>query len=190
MHVLPRACVRACHERGQARVRRAASTLAVVALRRVLPEFTVPGFKTTAAEIYDAVGAALAAADGARLRLLTTPSCFTKMAASLRARGVGERHEWRALGTRASIKQVRIGHNASAGTVQYVQVTAHIDARLVWQVRDAEGALVGGAGAEGAPFNASDYWVFERCLAGVHPAWRLKERLEVAPPGVAKERVR
>lgn len=70
------------------------STLAVIDLRRVLPEFTVPKFKDEAAHIFVGVGAALAAADVSTLRRLTTPMCFATMSSSLSARPSGEQHSW------------------------------------------------------------------------------------------------
>ncbi len=161
-----------------------ASTLAVVQLRNGLSGWSVPQFKDEAAQIYTSVGTALAAADEAALRQLTTRSCFTTMAQSLRSRPAGERHHWQALDVAASIKQVRIGHHRQTPARRFAQVTAAIDARLVWTITDRRGKRVGGVGSKEEPFTASDFWVFERCISepAEAPAWRLKERLQPVAP--------
>jgi predicted lipid-binding transport protein (Tim44 family) len=139
----------------------------------------VPTFKEEAAEIYAGVGAALAAADEAKLRQLTTPSCFATMAASLRERPAGQRHKWTTLDVATSVVQVRIGHNASLPERQFAQVTCSLDAKLVWTISDKKGARIGGLGSKDAPHQTLDWWVFERCIASPPepPRWRLKERI-------------
>lgn len=161
-----------------------ASTLAVVQLRNGLTGWTVPNFRDEAAGIYSRVGAALAAGDEPALRRLTTRSCFSAMSTSLKERARGERHRWDALDVAASIKQVRIGHHVSAPERRFAQITASIDAKLVWTINDSRGARVGGVGSKASPWGTSDYWVFERCISEAveAPAWRLKERLTIAEP--------
>lgn len=141
--------------------------------------FTVPTFKEEAAKIYAGVGAALAAADEAKLRQLTTPSCFATMAGSLRERPAGQRHKWTTLDVATSVVQVRIGHNASLLERQFAQVTCSIDAKLVWTITDKKGARIGGLGSKDAPHQTLDWWVFERCISSPPepPRWRLKERI-------------
>ncbi len=176
------------------------STLAVVNLRKVLvltqnplspvtlmPEsalrqavgFTVPQFKEEAAEIYAGVGTALATADEATLRKLTTPSCFATMSASLRERPAGQRHKWTTLDVATSVVQVRIGHHASLPERKFAQVTCSIDAKLIWTITDKKGVRIGGLGSKDAPHETVDWWVFERCIAEPPepPRWRLKERI-------------
>ena len=157
------------------------STLAVVQLRNTVQGWTVPKFREEAEKIYVEVGDALAAADHSRLRKLTTPSCFSAMAAALRDRPKGQRQRWKVLNVKSSIRQVRIGHHATHVERRFAQVTCSIDADLIWEVTDRKGAKVGGLGTADEPHTASDYWVFERCIAQPPepPAWRLKERLVI-----------
>lgn len=157
------------------------STLAVVQLREKMAGFSVPNFRSEAQALFCSVGDALAKADEHKLRGLTTPMCFATMAASLKARPTGERHEWKAVEVVASMKQVRVGHHASNEERKFAQITARITAKLVWSIRDRKGALVGGVGSPDAPFAIDDYWVFERCIGDdAAAAWRLKARLEVS----------
>ena len=143
----------------------------------------MPHFKRHAAQRFDGVGAALAAADEPALRELTTPSCFAAMMPTIRNRPAGQRQLWHSQNVDAKIKQVRIGHNASAPNMQYAQVTCEIDAEVVWEILSPRGEVIGGTGKKGEPFRAQSNWVFEGCIsikadpaAPLH-AWRLKERL-------------
>jgi predicted lipid-binding transport protein (Tim44 family) len=156
-----------------------ASTMAVVQLRRSVDGWTVPRFKLEAAQIYTDVGDALAAGDEAALRKLTTPSCLTTMLRSLRSRPKGQRHRWETLDVTASVRQVRIGHHASAPERRFAQVTCEIQAQIIWSIKDRKGGRVSGLGSKEAPHAANDIWVFERCIADPvePPVWRLKEKL-------------
>ncbi len=157
------------------------STLAVVRLRRALPGFSVLDFKKEAASLFDRVGDALARADERALARLTTPSCHKPMAASLRARPRGEEHSWAVSGITASIKQARVGHNATNKDIHYAQLTCAIDAQVIWEIR-RKGERVGGVGSAEQPHALCDYWVMERCLSddpqvAASSAWKLKMRL-------------
>ena len=164
------------------------STMAVVTLRGKVPGFTVPNFKEEAAGIYADVGSALAAADEAELRKLTTPSCFATMASSFRKRPPGQRQKWTTLEAVASVVQVRVGHHASMPGRQFAQVTCKVDAKLVWTIQDKKGVTVGGLGSKDEPHQMRDFWVFERCIAEPPepPRWRLKERIAQPKEGGAE----
>jgi len=165
------------------------STLAIVNLRQRLPGWGVPTFRGEAGELYRQVSLALAAADVKRLKKLTTPSCYALLADSVKKRPAGQRHAWEATEVAASVKQVRLAHNAKDPDRQYAQVTCSIAAKLVWVIEDASGAKVGGLGTAEAPYATDDYWVFERLLPPASPApsmplgeegvWRIKSRLVV-----------
>ena len=158
------------------------STLAVVQLRDNVPGFTIPNLKEEAANIFCGVGSALANADQRQLQQLTTPMCFSTMSKSLQGRPVGERHSYKAVDAVANVKQMRVGHHASAPSRRFAQATCSITANVVWTIKDARGKLIGGVGTEETPFSLSDFWVFERCIAGEDAArsrWRLKVRLEM-----------
>ena len=159
------------------------STLAVVTLRKDVEGWGVPRFKAEAAKIYSDVGVALASGDEAALRQLTTPSCFAELAASVRARPVGQRHRWETLSCTASVVQVRVGHHASNPERRFAQVTCAIDASLVWTISDKKGVVVSGLGSSAEPYRDNNvWWVFERCISlpAEPPAWRLKE--QIRPP--------
>lgn len=143
--------------------------------------WTVPTFKEEAAQIYTDVGAALAAADEKQLRMLTTPSCYATMAASLRERPGGQKQRWQTLDVSTSVVQVRIGHHASFPERRFAQVTCSIDAKLVWTITDKKGKSIGGLGTRDQPHASKDWWVFERCISAPPepPRWRLKERIAV-----------
>jgi hypothetical protein len=151
------------------------STIALAQLQRAIG-FTVPLFKTHAAVLFEEVGVALARADEAALARLTTPSCLATMRAALKARPKGQRHSWISHGADASIKQIRLGHSSRERHRKFAQVTCAIEAKMVYEIRDKEGKLVGSTGSEAAPHALTDVWVFERVLAE-GGAWRLKERL-------------
>lgn len=157
------------------------STMQVAQIRQNLPEFTVPKFTIEASEIYTQVGAALAAADEKALRRLTTPSCFAGMRENIRGRPFGQRQKWETLSVTARVRQVRVGHHKSHPERHFAQVTCSIDASVLWTVRDKSGARVGGVGSADEPYQASDLWVFERCVTDPPepPAWRLKEKMPV-----------
>ena len=160
------------------------STLAVVTLRKDLEGWGVPRFKEEAARIYTDVGTALANADEAALRRLTTPSCLAAMLPSLRSRPAGQRQRWETLECNTSVVQVRIGHHASNPDRRFAQVTCGIDAKLVWTITDKKGATVGGLGSAAEPYREKDvWWVFERCISqpAEPPAWRLKEQIRAEP---------
>ena len=174
------------------------STLAIVNLRKRLPDWGVPTFRSEAGELYRQVSLALAAADVKRLKKLTTPSCYALLADSVKKRPVGQRHAWEATEVAASVKQVRLAHNSKDPDRQYAQVTCSIAAKLVWVIEDSSGAKVGGLGSVEAPYATDDHWVFERLLHPASPApsmplgeegvWRIKSRLVVE--GVAPEPVK
>lgn len=151
------------------------STIALAQLQRAIG-FTVPLFKTHAAVLFEEVGVALARADETALARLTTPSCLATMRAALKARPNGQRHSWISHGVDASIKQIRLGHSSRDRSRKFAQVTCAIDARMVYEIRDGAGKLVGSTGTEAAPHALTDVWVLERVLVdgGI---WRLKERL-------------
>lgn len=151
------------------------STIALAQLQLAIG-FTVPTFKTHAALLFEEVGVALARADEAELARLTTPSCLATMLPALRSRAKGEKHQWISHGVNASIKQIRLGHSSRNRDRKFAQVTCAIEAKMVYEVRDASGKLVGSTGSEAAPHAVTDFWVFERMLAE-GGTWRLKERL-------------
>ena len=157
------------------------STLAIVQLRNFVNEFSALEFKAQAADLFTNVGQALARADEKRLATLTTPSCFRQMLASLRARPQGQVHTWSCPDITASIKQARIGYNASDKDVKYAQLTCAIDAKIVWEIRNDAGKLIGSTGSEEAPHALRDFWVMERCLSesASRSGWQLKERLMI-----------
>lgn len=139
----------------------------------------MPKMKEEAAAIYADVGAALAAADEAKLRKLTTPSCFATMSAAIRDRPAGQRQTWTTIDANASVVQVRIGHHASNAERRFAQVTCRMDAKIIWAITDKKGKSIGGLGSDEAPHETRDTWVFERCIAEPTepPRWRLKERI-------------
>lgn len=162
----------------------AVSTRGIIMLRRELEGWGVPRFKQEAADIYTGVGKALAAADEAALKKLTTASCFAQMLPSLRARPAGQRHAWETLSCTATVVQVRIGHHKSNAERRFAQVTCGIDAQVVYTMQDKKtGAVVGGLGSAAEPYHEKNvWWVFERCISQPvePPAWRLKE--QIRPP--------
>jgi predicted lipid-binding transport protein (Tim44 family) len=151
------------------------STIALAQLQRAIG-FTVPVFKRHAAVLFEEVGVALARADEAALARLTTPSCLATMRVALKARPRGQRHAWISHGVDASIKQIRLGHSSRDRTRKFAQVTCSIEARMVYEIRDGAGKLVGSTGSEDAPHALTDLWVMERVLVE-GGTWRLKERL-------------
>ena len=154
------------------------STLAVGQLRRAT-DFTVPLFRAEAQDLYQKLGKALASADADELRKLATPTQYSQLIQSLESRSASEVHTYEATDVVAHIRQVRLGHAASAPELKFAQVTAAISARVVWRVCDAAGEIVGGLGADDPPYDIKqDLWVFESCTTET-PAlgWRLKARL-------------
>lgn len=154
------------------------STLAVVQLRQTT-DFTVPRLREEAAQIFCDVGDALARRDKRRLKQLTTPMCYSSMEKALQVRPSGEVHQYRAVEASANVKQFRIGHLASDSTRRFAQATCLINAKVVWEIKDAEGQRIGGVGTEDEPHQLSDLWVFERCISGDNSevmSWRLKLR--------------
>ena len=144
------------------------STLAIAQLRRTVPDFNVPDFKRTAADLYTSVSTALAEGNRGRLEAMCTASCYATLERSLRSRARGERHSWRGGSVVASVKMVRLGHQKGGGSDQkgggsnegkgaedlprkYAQVTCQITAELLYDVFDRHGVRVGGAGSEEAP---------------------------------------
>ena len=71
------------------------STMAVVTLRKEAG-WSVPSFRTEAANLYSEVGAALASGDQAALRDITTPSCYSTLLPTLKTRPAGNVHSWEA----------------------------------------------------------------------------------------------
>ena len=144
----------------------------------------MPRFKAFAADNFCKVGEAFAAADEASLRQLTTASCFRTLQSSLQSRPAGQSHRWRSFGVDARIKQVRLGHHASDHEVRFAQVTCEILARIVWELHDSNGEVIGKTGSDGDPFRVNDFWVFERNISvgAKQPdspqTWLLKERLK------------
>ena len=109
------------------------------------------------------------------------------MEASLAQRRRGEQHQWSCSDVVASVKQIRIGANASRPERRYAQATCEISALLVWDVFVA-GTRTGGLGTEAAPHQVKDLWVLERCVVGGDddqppPSWRLKVRLRGGEAG-------
>ena len=125
------------------------------------------------------VGKALASGDHDELRKLATPTQYSQLIQSLESRSPSEVHTYEASDVVAHIRQVRLGHAASAPELKFAQVTAAISATVVWRVCDAAGEITGGLGADDPPYEIKhDLWVFESCTTET-PAlgWRLKARL-------------
>ena len=154
----------------------AESTLAVVQLRRVLPDWAVPSFKSEAVALYEHVSLALAAKDLPTLESLTTPTCLASLSESIKARPLWQQHTWEAREIVASVKQVRFAHSASQPERRYAQVTCGIKAKIMWTILDANGKKVGGLGTAEEPYVVDDHWVFERALAA-DGVWQIKTRL-------------
>ena len=154
------------------------STLAVVQLRKELPEWSAINFKAEASNLWSDVGAAIAAGKADQLRKLTTPSCFATMSQSLKARPEGQRHRWETFGVEAKVRSVRIGHHASSPSRKFAQVTCSIDAKVVWTISDRKGQRVGGVGTSSLPHEVHDLVVFERCISDPvqPPSWRMKDK--------------
>ena len=154
------------------------STLAVVQLRKELPEWSAINFKAEASNLWSDVGAAIAAGKADQLRKLTTPSCFATMSQSLKARPEGQRHRWETFGVEAKVRSVRIGHHASSPSRKFAQVTCSIDAKVVWTISDRKGQRVGGVGTSSLPHEVHDLVVFDRCISDPvqPPSWRMKDK--------------
>lgn len=165
------------------------STLAVVQLRKELPEWTAIKFKQEASKVWSDVGSSIAEGDEDLLRELTTPSCFATMAASFKTRPKGQRHRWETHGVEAKVRSVRIGHHASTPDRKFAQVTCSIDAKIVWTISDRKGHRVGGVGTAALPHEVHDLVVFERCISNPvqAPRWRMKDKWR-ADADVASER--
>lgn len=157
------------------------STLSIVTMRRHLPNWGVPEFRTEAVQLYEQVSIALAAGDVKALRKLTTSSCFAPLQESIKKRPAGQRHSWVAQQVAASVLQVRLAHSAQTPDVKFAQVTCAVKGKLVWRIEDAAGAQVGGLGSDAEPFEVDDLWVFERSLAA-SDQWRIKCRLVLKDP--------
>lgn len=153
------------------------STLAVVQLRKEVPEWSAIKFKAEAGNLWSKVGAAVAEGSAAKLKKLTTPSCYTAMAKSLK-RPAGQRHAWEVFDVEAKVRSVRIGHHASAPERKFAQVTCSIDASIMWSISDSWGKHLGGVGSKEAPHTVNDIVVFERCITNPveKPMWRMKEK--------------
>ena len=99
------------------------STLAVGQLRRAT-DFTVPLFRAEAQDLYQRLGAALAESNFEALRKLSTPTQYAQLVKSLESRSPSEVHTYEASDVVAHIRQVRLGHAASAPELKFAQVTA------------------------------------------------------------------
>jgi large subunit ribosomal protein L45 len=159
------------------------SLYAVSKCSRLIPGWTLPGFKADALAVYQEACAALAAGDLTSLRQLATPAVFGDMKKQIKQREEGgwARVDW-ALPSPPALKELEVvqGRMIAADpkddATAFAQLTVRVRSRQRFAAYDRRGRLAAGSPAQ--EVEVDDCWVFERPLKPKGPArWRVAGRL-------------
>ncbi len=170
-------------ERWQRLLGRVKNVYALAKVKKDVPNWTLPSFKTEACELYRQVCAAIAAGDQNALRHVTTESLLTALKREIKQREAGgwARVEWslEALEECAVVHGRLVAPNPKDTSVAWAQLTVALRSTQRFSAYDARGKRV--AGDPDTPVRVQDYWVFERALMPGTPdgmkRWRAAARI-------------